>query len=295
MSLQVSKESPNYDSISYQDILNCKKLTDVEIEKEWSKLKKLNCKNNTRSFCGNKIIYHYVLENMLNTRRDKKNYKLLSEIFDDEELKIKMIDATIKAQRRKKLEYIEAVDIYECYRFHKGSINTFKAGCVKWLINRYKATKMLDFTAGWGGRLLGARASNIEYIGIETNTKLKPAYDEMISKFGGEMIYDNCMNVDFSKIDYDFVLTSPPYINLEKYEMMTEFSSKELYYKEFLIPMINKAIKHIRNNGVVCINISNPMYNDYIKYGGVKCKAEVIALQQQLGGKKNKEGIYVFN
>ena len=56
--------------------------------------------------------------------------------------------------------------------------------------------------------------------GIDTNINLKPAYDKMIENYGGNMIYDNCLNVDFSQIDYDFVLTSPPYINLEKYECM---------------------------------------------------------------------------
>ena len=290
---QISKTNPNYDMITYNDILNCKNLTDIQISNEYNKLQKLNYEENSRSFCGNKIIYNYVFENMLNTKRNVKNYLILKEIFENQELKEKWINQTIKMNRRKKLTYIEPVDIYECYRRCKGSVNTFKAGSVKYLINKFNATKMLDFTAGWGGRLLGARSMNIDYIGIDTNINLKPSYDKMTNRFGGKMIWDSCLNVDFSKLDYDFVLTSPPYINLEQYENMEQFENNECFYVKFLIPMIEKSLKYIKNNGSVCINISNYMYDDYIKFGGKPC-IDKIDLLQQLGGKPNKEIIYVF-
>ena len=263
------------------------------VDKEFKKLKKLDNNKNTRSFCGNKIIYNYVFENMLNTKRDTKNYFTLKEIFEDEDKKKYWINQTIKMNRRKKLEYIEPVDIYECHRLCKGSINTFKSGTVRYLIKKFNGKSLLDFTAGWGGRLLGSRSMGIEYTGIDTNINLKEPYKKMCKKFGGKMIFKSCLDVDFSKINYDFVLTSPPYINIEKYENMKLFDSKELYYKEFLIPMINKSLKHIKNNGTVCINISNYMYDDYIKYGGKKCY-EKIDLLQQLGGKSNKEIVYCF-
>ena len=153
---------------------------------------------------------------------------------------------------------------------------------------------MLDFTAGWGGRLLGAKSLDIKYTGIDTNVNLKNGYDKIIEKFGGDMIYKSCLDVDFSKIDYDFVLTSPPYINLEIYENMNLFNSKEQFYKMFLIPMIEKSLKYIKNNGKVLINISNYMYDDYVKYGGKEC-IDKIDLLQQMGGKANKEIIYVFS
>ena len=291
--MRCSKENPDYNAITYDHIKNCKLITDEMIDKEYIKLQQLNCEENTRGFCGNKIIYHYNLEQMLNTKRDIKNYYTLKEIFNDTTQKQYWIKQTIKMNRRQKLDYIEAGDIYECYRRCKGSINTFKAGTTKYLINKFNAKSMLDFTAGWGGRLLGARSLNINYIGIDTNINLKESYDKMINKFGGMMIYKSCLDVDFETLDYDFVLTSPPYINLEKYEHMPLFDNKETYYKSFLIPMINKSLKYIKLNGVVCINISNYMYDDYIKYGGKPC-FETIDLLQQLGGKPNKEIVYCF-
>ena len=39
---------------------------------------------------------------------------------------------------------------------------------------------MLDPTAGWGGRMLGAWALGIDYTGVDTNTNMKIAYDNMM-------------------------------------------------------------------------------------------------------------------
>jgi hypothetical protein len=60
------------------------------------------------------------------------------------------------------------------------------------------------------------------------------------------------------------------------------FKDWEDYYINFLIPLINRLKKHIRRNGKVCINISDYMYNDYLKYGGVEA-TEIIPLKQQTG------------
>ena len=290
--MSIQKIDPNYNGISYEDIKNCKNLNEEDIDKEFKKLVKLNCLENVRSYCCNRIIYHYQLENMLKTKRDISGFKLLEEIFNDEDLKKKLIDRTIKMNRRKKYKYIQPVDIYEAYR-RNGSITCFKAPITKHLCLKYNATSMLDFTAGWGGRLLGARSLDINYIGIDTNINLKEGYLKMIEKFGGTMIWDSCLNVDFSTLDYDFVLTSPPYVNLELYENMTLFENKEKYYKMFLIPMIEKSLKYIKNNGKVCINISALMYDDYIKYGGTRC-VEKVELLKKKDSQTNSEYVYVF-
>ena len=287
------KINPCYDDLTFEELLNCKKLTDDKIMKQYKNLIKYKCDTNKRAFVGNKILYHYQFEELLDTKRDVKNYKTIREIFNDPILKKKWVDYTIKINRRPKCDEITSNDVFECYRRCKGSVVFFKPITTKYLCKKFNATKVLDFTAGWGGRLLGARSLGLDYIGIDTNTNLKEGYDNMIEKFGGKMIYKSCLDVDFSKIDYDFVLTSPPYFNIELYNNMKPFESEKIFYEEFLIPMINKSLKYIKNDGSVCINISNYMYDLYVKYGGVECKS-TIDLLQQMGGKKNKEMVYVF-
>ena len=112
----------------------------------------------------------------------------------------------------------------------------FKPTIAMNVYSQVKATAVLDPCAGWGGRLLGAVAMGLKYVGIDTNVALKPAYDEMMTTLGitSTMLWQDALSVDFSAIDYDCVLTSPPYVNLEIYEGMTPFQSDFAFYRTSL-------------------------------------------------------------
>jgi tRNA1(Val) A37 N6-methylase TrmN6 len=145
--------------------------------------------------------------------------------------------------------------------------------------------------------MLGAWALDIEYTGIDTNTNMIEAYQAMVDKLDSDkltMIFDSCLDVDFSTIDYDFVLTSPPYINLEVYENMTPYESNASFYKKFLIPLLNKCLANIKNNGYVCFNISPQMYSDLLKFGFRACDTEVDLLQQKRLGTDKQDKIYCW-
>ena len=86
------------------------------------------------------------------------------------------------------------------------------------MYKKYKATRVLDFTAGWGARMVAAMALDIDYIGIDSNKSLKPGYDKLISllkpytKSKIKMIYKEAQKVNMSKLGkFDSVFTSPPY------------------------------------------------------------------------------------
>ena len=116
-------------------------------------------------------------------------------------------------------------------------------------------------------RLLGAYSLDIDYIGFDTNTSLEHWYTNMqayLSSFtygrrNHKQVVDfqDCMGVDFSKIDYDFVFTSPPYENLELYEGMAPWKSEADFYA-WLIALIQKCRDNIVPTGSVCFNISIP-------------------------------------
>lgn len=293
---KISKTEPNYDAITYQDIVQSKNLDEDELVKDFEKLCKVKCDEPTNSYSGNSIIYSFFVDEMIKTQRSVKGYITFDKVMADPELKKKWIDQAIKIGRTK-LDYLRPQDLWECYRRCRGSVNTFKAPMVKHLIKKFDASHYLDPTMGWGGRFLGAMSEGILYTGIETNTNLMAGYHKMKELYDetdkATFIWKDCMLVDFSKIDYDFVLTSPPYFNLETYSNMKPFESNEMYYKAFLIPLILKLKLFIRRNGKVLINISNYMYDDYLKYGGIQA-TETMELPQTMGGKKNKEMIYIF-
>jgi hypothetical protein len=296
------------DSVTVQDIENHKTITTAELRKDLDNLNKFDANSNANNFAGNPFLYHFQTKNLLKCRR--QDGKTIYDIAADQTAWDKLIEDTKVRNRGGRTA---AGNVFECFRINLGSVVMFKATTAKYLYKKYKAKHVLDPTAGWGGRMLGAWSLGIDYTGCDTNIEMIPAYDAMRTflkeetGFGNalfeedngsklNMIWQSCLDVDFSKIDYDFVLTSPPYINLEIYEHMPEWSSDELFYKTFFIPLWQKCVDNIKKGGHVCFNISPKMYEDALKYGLTPCDDEE-DLKQQLGqqkGKKKQDKIYIW-
>lgn len=300
------------DSVTIQDIENHKTITTKELQKDLDNLRKFKTETNKNNFYGNPFLYHFQFKNLIKCKRE--NGKTIYDIWNDIDERKKLIDYT---RQRNRGGRTAAGNVYECFRINLGSIVMFKSTTAKYLYKKYKATSVLDPTAGWGGRMLGAWALDIDYTGIDTNVDLKPAYDSMINFLENEkewnpkifetktsnlrMIYESCLDVDFSQIDYDFVLTSPPYINLELYEHMEPWESDKAFYEQFFIPLWQKCVDNIKPGGHVCFNISPKMYADALKHGLTPCHDEEDLLQQMgqrqdslKKGKKKQDKIYIW-
>ena len=75
---------------------------------------------------------------------------------------------------------------------------------------------------------------------------------------------------------------------------MTPFDNDDMYYKEFLIIMLDRCLKHIKQNGWVCINISIPMYDKLTnKYGYRECDEKYI-LPNAKNKKNTKKCEYIY-
>ena len=313
MSKKIRTVNDNLELVTIDDIVNHKLISDEELNKDLTNLNKYDCVENENNFAGNRFLYHFQFANLLYCTRERsgKPRDTIYDIWADPIKKAFLIDQTRKRNRGGK---VPANNIFECYRINTGSIVMFKSITAKYLYKKYRATAVLDPTAGWGGRMLGAWSLGIDYVGIDTNIDMKPAYDGMMDflenkvTFGNglfaventsklEMIWDSCLTVDYSKINYDFVLTSPPYINMELYKNMKPWENDKVFYEGFFIPLWAKCVKHIKQGGKVCFNISPKMYDDAIKYGLTPCDTEEDLLQQlgQAKGKKKQDKIYIWN
>ena len=236
----------------WNDFKNFKKITDEELDKELNSLIKWKGDENKLKYIGNKIIYHYQFENIAKTKSNNGINPSFYEWMNDDNLRLKLYEMMLR--RNRNFKNILS-NMYEALRANIGSVGLFYPSTAKFIYKYYNATNVLDFTAGWGGRMLGAYTLNIGYTGIDTNLNLKEGYDKMILKLGKnnltdvrrlKMIYQSCLDVDLSKIDFDFVLTSPPYENLEIYENMSIFKNRDDFYQNFLIIMLDRCNKYIK-------------------------------------------------
>ena len=135
-----------------------------------------------------------------------------------------------------------------------------------------------DPFSGWGGRLLGAMAGNFNYTSADTNVDMKPDFDRMFYDLRNlyssniTMNWGDSSKVDLSKVDYDFVFSSPPYIakvpttqldkpvkQIEDYDNMPFYNTPRDFYESLICPVIAQCWNYLPNNKWFCLNI--PQHN----------------------------------
>lgn len=272
------------------DIYAHKKISVDKLKKDIQKLLDVEASGN-RCFAGNAFLYHHMIEHLCRVRL-RGRYSL-EDIVKNPSDYTSFYDGLMKLNRAGTMAY----RIYEHHRFN-GGVVFFKPTIAKYIARLFGAKHMLDPCAGWGGRMLGAWAAGCDYTGYDTNVDLCAAYDTMISYLkdsgGITMRWENFLTADISGMDYDLVLTSPPYYNLEVYQHMEPFKNKSAYYQDFLIPLIQKSIDNMKS-GWVCINISPKIYKELTEdYGFQPCIKKVPMLQQKRLNRDKGDFIYCW-
>ncbi len=185
------------------------------------------------------------------------------------------------------------------------AVNQFKAYVAKWLYHRFKATSVIDFSAGWGGRMLGAMSLDIPYVGVDTNISIKPEYEKIMkayqpyTKSKTSIYFQKGEDFNFSQFDYDCVLTSPPYIadgisrsgktkQIEDYVGMPSYDT-EGFYNSFLKPTIFRAFINLKNGGVFLLNTNQKNYEGLIKRDIIpKCSQQIKYPTRARAGEKKR-------
>lgn len=147
-----------------------------------------------------------------------------------------------------------------CYGLTKNTM--YRPHLAKMICEHYKAKVVFDPCCGWGGRMLGTVAAGAHYIGCEPN---KETYDNLLKlahflNIEKNITIYNCgaetLTYDF---DYDLMLTSPPYFNLEIYDdaptqSENQYKTYDEWYCKWLEPIIYNTIEKAK---VVCWNTAN--------------------------------------
>lgn len=283
---------------SIEDVLSCKDFDSAVIQREYKNLKDWDATELKLKKCGNRIVNKYQFPELTRCPRNTKNYQTIYDIYNNNE-QDKLWEQVCKRKvKESKGKPPLKRHVWETIQINKGSVCFFQPSCAKYIYKKFGATSVLDPTAGWGGRLLGASSLDIHYMGFDTNTKLKDGYDRMIQDLdlkNVEMIYQDSLSYDFSELKYDLVLTSPPYYNLELYENMTPFESEDFFYNSFLIPLMNKCFQYLQEGGNMCFNVSPDMYIKLINLGYDECTEKVPLKQSSKSSKQRQDYIYIWN
>lgn len=159
---------------------------------------------------------------------------------------------------------------------------TFKPKIIRYIIGMFKARKVLDISSGWGDRLIGAMASDIDfYHGFDPNPKLAPRYMEIINFFKpfavNPAVVCSVETLPFELAElnpgfYDLVMSSPPYFTMEVYDPSGEGQSigrnpSEIdWYRNFLAIWVRKCKMALRQGGIMALNINQEKGRNYVNW-----------------------------
>ena len=156
------------------------------------------------------------------------------------------------------------------------NVTNFKAQNAKAIVENLCPVlwgNIYDYSAGYGGRLLGITSSNMRYnyIGIDPNTEtikylnyLNNCIEEAVG-IKGEIIQN--VSEEYQPNNIDLAFSSPPYFNLEKYsdeetQCMVRYSTLDEWFSGYAEPTIKNIYKSLNKDGIFATNIA-----DYKTYG----------------------------
>lgn len=262
-------------------------ISETDMKNDHEKLKKMVMEANVVEFnercrVGNNVVDFFTFRERLETR-GKYNINFYDFISNIEEFKKKKFIQTMltyyektKNARGLKNEYIV---LKEVYNICISAINIFRPLVAVEVYQRFKPTRILDFSAGWGGRAVGAAVCSTAYIGLDINAGLRDAYNKMSAFLNSSassassastnsseklinMVIANAVSFDYSTISpgYDMVFTSPPYYFIEKYSHNESYASKDEMDQQFYIPVFSNTFKHLLPGGHFVLNINKEIY-----------------------------------
>ncbi len=165
--------------------------------------------------------------------------------------------------------------------------NQYKPSVVVYLINLFRAKRVLDLSCGWGDRLIGSLAAGAEaYHGCDPNPDLSPVYAGMVRDLGG----DTDVRIEQSKMEdytvregfYDLFHSSPPFWIKEQYNTMRVDIGLDEWVEDFLLLYVDKAMRGLRRGGIMAIYINDvgrikyvDRMNDHIFAAGHKYRGSI--------------------
>lgn len=189
---------------------------------------------------------------------------------------------------------------------------SFKPYLMTGLMKLHKVKRVLDFSSGWGDRLIGAlviggQSSEYTYVGVDPNGCVHQSYKRIL-EFYKRNVGEVKMNIQliqspFEKAEisgeFDAVITSPPYFDLEIYSSDPTQSihgrKLEDWFK-LLMSWLYKAFDLLKIGGHLIININDKREGQdkytlrMVREMNKRTDVEYLGCLPQWNGNPNKSG-----
>ena len=130
---------------------------------------------------------------------------------------------------------------------------------------------VLDFSSGYGGRMLGAMTSNMQYhyTGLDPNTRTFQGLEALGELIQSERPWSgfsmHCTpSEEFEPLPrfYDAAFSSPPYFNLETYtdeptQCMNRYRELSAWFDGYVVPTLEMIHKGLADDGIYAVNIAD--------------------------------------
>ena len=237
--------------------------SDSDLLKDWNALIKWNARVDTMASTqrvGMKLCEHFFPNFFDIENKDGNSFKSL--------WKADKLEKVLRWNRKShSTPYLSELrrGIYFNYKLAKSTM--YRPQMAKMVVSNLGAKRVLDPCAGWGGRMLGCVSAGAEYVAFEPNSETYEGLLKLIKLLGIEdkvrIIKDSALEMDKYDIgEFDLILTSPPYFDLEVYshedtQSINGCDTYKMWVDKFLNPLINLGLNHLKLNGWSCWNVHN--------------------------------------
>jgi hypothetical protein len=154
------------------------------------------------------------------------------------------------------------------------SVSNYRPMIARAIVSKYspKSGQVVDFAAGYGGRLLGTLAAGRSYLGIEPNREQVFGFRKMALALNSAGFLLPRVKIMNGRAEYkllkvptafaDLVFSSPPFFNWEHYSSDHTQSFKcypeyDLWKARFLEPAIAQSFRILKHRAHLALNVTS--------------------------------------
>jgi hypothetical protein len=210
----------------------------------------------------------------------RKGYEAPSKSWEDDSYLKKLI-----INRFKYAKLLSDSTMRTGIKLSRACVSNFKPVIAKFLYQKYCFNnRVLDYSAGFGSRLLAARSLGLNYFGYEPSKKTCEnllALDKFLTKNynrGASHIYNEPFeDSDIPSNYFSFVFSSPPYFDYENYgedlsQSILRYEDYNEWLQNYWSPTLSKCLNSLVPGGRFSYCLSIDLCQDMMLMADEMCK-----------------------